>query len=162
MDGVCTGEVVELFLQAELRPGTLLGSCGSSRLVSSELHSPPNRHKHIAEAKQLTITIILSIIVCPQKYPECRYCTMWPGYLECIVHRHSNSSNSIHTSAEYSSPCLPPQSSSIVVVANTRVSMSMTALQPQVTVSFSPFSTISVLATTFFIKYCNPAIISEA
>jgi hypothetical protein len=31
------GEVVELFSQAELRPGTLLGGYGSTRLVSSEL-----------------------------------------------------------------------------------------------------------------------------
>jgi hypothetical protein len=37
VNGRGMGEVVELFSQAELRPGTLLGGYGSTRLVSSEL-----------------------------------------------------------------------------------------------------------------------------
>ena len=53
-------------------------------------------------------------------------------------------------------------SSCIVVVASTRLNMSIIDLQAHCIVSFSAPSTIGVLLTTFFNIYCNPAIISGA
>lgn len=54
------------------------------------------------------------------------------------------------------------QSSCIVVVASTRVNISMIDLHAQATVSVSSCSTILVFFTTFLRKNCNPAIISGA